>query len=73
MKELIASQTMKTLIETLSMKYNVPVDKVQGIVTEVVDQIEKDLPVTVAEKLETDLDETADDSLLKRSAWGKTP
>lgn len=73
MKELIASQTMKTLIETLSMKYGVPVDKVQGIVTEVVDQVERDLPITVAEKLETDLDETADDKLLKRSAWGKTP
>lgn len=73
MRELIASQTMKTLIETLSMKYGVPVDKVQGIVTEVVDQIERDLPITVAEKLETDLHETADEALLKRSAWGKTP
>ena len=64
---------MNELVETLSMKYGVPADKVQSMVTEVVEHIEKDLPFTVAEKLEADLNVTADDDLLKRSSWDRIP
>ena len=64
---------MKELIENLSMKYGIPTDKVQGMVSEVVGEIEKDLPVTVAVKLEADLNETADEALMKRSGWDRIP
>ena len=64
---------MNELIENLSMKYDIPTEKVRGMVSEVVSTIEKDLPMTVAVELETELHATADESLLKRSGWDRIP
>ena len=57
---------MKEFIKELAMKYGIPEDKMSSLVMEVVERVEKDLPVTCAEQIKTDLGSSLSEDVLKR-------
>ncbi len=57
---------MKEFITDLSKKYGIPYEKMADLVIEIVDHIEKDLPVSVTAQIETDLGTTIKETTLKK-------
>jgi hypothetical protein len=64
---------MKEFLTDLSKKYGIPYEKTSDLVLEVVDRIEKDLPASVAAKINSELGGTLKDATAKKLNVFKIP
>jgi DNA-directed RNA polymerase subunit E'/Rpb7 len=64
---------MNELVENLSKKYGLPVEEVKDVVSQTVEYLEKDLPLSVAEHLQSELEGKIEDPMLQQSGWAHIP
>lgn len=57
---------MKEFLTDLSKKYGIPYEKMTDLVVEIVDYIEKDLPVSVTAQIQSEIGTTIKESTLKK-------
>ncbi len=57
---------MKEFLTDLSKKYGIPYERMTDLVVEIVDHIEKDLPVSVTAQIQSEIGTTIKESTLKK-------
>ena len=57
---------MKEFLTDLSKKYGIPYEKMADLVVEIVDHIEKDLPVSVSAQIQSEIGMTIKESTLQK-------